>query len=384
MTSQGDFGSASPTRWALCIPTYKRPQLLARLLNDVFRQTVTPDLLVVVDGDPSSREVLTALRARAWPDRCKVVYLPANHANLAYQRYLGWRIARGAELPALLYLDDDLRIEQPDAVENVLAPLFWPGNQAVGVTSEILVGGNNSGRPKHPILAERSAEAAGVAPAFVRLLGSSRSVPPGGLSLSGHRRLPERGDSDYQKVEWLRGGVMAYRMDALTEESFSDDLFALTRVQSGLGEDTFLSRRVGAKGPLLFAFCAQFIHPGDDPPKAYPIQAFRFGYAVSYSRRLLNDNYRWPEKPRLSDRVALAKSLVGSTLLLWWRALTSLRPHLFAQALGYTCGSVAAFARPPRARRLTPHINWRVDADQALAKAEIIGPEASGLGERRA
>ena len=375
MASQGDSGSASRTRWALCIPTYKRPHLLARLLDDVFRQTVMPSLVVVVDGDPASGQVLAILRGRQWPRQCKVVYVPSNHANLAYQRYLGWRVAGDYDLPALLYLDDDLRVEQRDAIQRVLAPLFWPKNHAVGVTADVLVENNGSWLSAHPVINAGGSVASEAGTRLVRLFGSSRNVAPGGLCPSGHRRAPERGHSAYQPVQWLRGGVMAYRMEALTKDCFSEDLFALTHTSCGLGEDTLLSHRVGAKGPLLFAFCAQFLHPSDDPPKAYPIQAFRFGYAASYSRRLLNDNFRWPEKPRLSDRVALVKSLVGSALLLWWHAVTSLRAYRFAQAWGYTCGAAAAFVWPPTARRLTPHINWQLEAEAALTMAVTVFPQ---------
>ena len=40
--------------FCICICTYKRAELLKRLILDVSKQIVQPQLLVVVDGDPES------------------------------------------------------------------------------------------------------------------------------------------------------------------------------------------------------------------------------------------------------------------------------------------------------------------------------------------
>jgi glycosyltransferase involved in cell wall biosynthesis len=358
---------------AVCIPTYKRAHLAARLVRDVFGQTVQPDVLIVVDGDPASGEVRGELERVLYPPNCQVVYVPSNHANLAYQRYLGWRTAKQCGCEILLYLDDDLRIEQPDAVEKVITPLFWESG-VVGVTANIVCGNPAEKFAGEPALLDRAVKRRLDDPLLVRLLGAGRSVPPGGLTASGHRRAPRLDGQSYAQVEWLRGGVMAYRMDALDEDCFSDDLFALCFVHCGLGEDTFLSRRVGSRGRLLFAFCATFLHPDEDLPKAYPIAAYRFGYASAYSRRLLNDNYRGLEPPRLSDRLALVKSYVGTALLEWSNALLRPKRHRFAYAWGYTKGAFDGLFRPPTAKRLAPGIDWRADAEKALATMAVLAP----------
>jgi GT2 family glycosyltransferase len=356
----------------LCICTYKRVSLLARLLDDVLNQTLQPDLLVVVDGDPASGEVRTMLDGRDFPEGMQAVYVPSNHANLAYQRYLGWRAAREEDCEALLYLDDDLRIEQPDAVANVVAPLFRPDGDVAGVTAQIVMGDAGAKLAGEGALLDRHAARSPGAGFLVSRLGSSRRIAPGGLAPSGHRLPPiDRGGRAYEAVEWLRGGVMAYRMDALTQRCFSEDLFALTHIGCGLGEDTFLSHRVGAAGALLFAFNAVFLHPHDDTPKSYPIQAFRMGYATSYSRRLLNDTYRGFERPRIEDRLALVKSYAGTALLSWGRALAAPRRHRFAFAWGYTLGALRGLMQKPTARALTPGIDWWGDAEAAL-KARVI------------
>lgn len=353
----------------VCIPTYKRSHLLERLLRDLSLQTLLPDTLIVVDGDPVSGEVLRMMSSAALPATCQVFYVPSNHPNLAYQRYLGWRLAEQQRAHFLLYLDDDLRIVQQDAVENVIRPLM-EDHQVVGVTALVQTGDPQEKFRDVPILRDRGQNLGPVASRIVRLLGSR--TPPGGLTPSGHRRFPES-RREYAPVEWLQGRVMAYRLAALTQNSFSADLFALTHIGRGKGEDTHLSHRVAAKGKMLLAFNATFLHPDDALPSAYPIQARRLAYAIAYSRRLLNENYRWPAPPSPRDRLALVRSYVGNVMLNWLRALARPARHRFAYAWGYTLGAARGLIQPPTARRLTPEVDWWQDAEEALGAAVRIG-----------
>jgi len=351
------------SRLAVCIPTYRRSRLLCRLLGDLAGQTLQPQTVIVVDGEPRSGEVLRALRDAALPASWRLVYVPSNHANLAYQRYLGWRAAAGADW--LLYLDDDLMLRNPAALAKVLAPLVRGEREVVAVTAAITISGSNG---------ERSLRPSGPAARLVELFGSGRGVRPGDLTPSGHRQVPVFRGREYEEVAWLRGGVMAIRMDALGPECFSDALFALTEVGCGLGEDTFLGRRLSAKGRILLAFETGIEHPNSDTPKAYPSDPYGFGRALAYSRRLLNDYYRGFDPPRLSDRVALVKSYAGNLALAWLRAVTSLRRDHCRYALGYTAGVALGLLRKPTARNLAPHIDWWGDAERALAAAVTLAP----------
>ena len=161
---------------------------------------------------------------------------------------------------------------------------------------------------------------------------------------------------------------MAYQTRALDEDCFSFDLLATYETRCGRGEDTLLSHRVASRGRLLTVFDAIFEHPNTDAPKAYATQASRMAYGTAYSRRLLNDNYRWPAAPTLADRFALWKSYVGNTLLNVIRAIRSPKAHRFAYAWGYLSGALKGVFQPPSHHRLTPHINWQKDADTALSR----------------
>ena len=107
----------------ICVPTYKRPHLLKLLIEDLARQRCRPETLIIVDGDSASNEVAKMLDGIASQTGPRVRYVASSHANLAYQRYLGWKVAQAEKAEILLYLDDDLRLEQGDAVAELVAPL---------------------------------------------------------------------------------------------------------------------------------------------------------------------------------------------------------------------------------------------------------------------
>ena len=358
-------------RLNVCIPTYKRVPLLQRLLGDISLQTVQPQAVTIVDGDPASGEALQMLTNVALPKVWRIIYLPSNHANAPYQRYLGWRAASEIGCDVLLYFDDDLRLHQPDGIAKVIAPFTWDESDVVGVTAELQTGdvsrlpGTEALRDSHnPFLS-----------ALIKLFDSSAGVPPGGLSPVGHRRLPVYDEQDgYAVVQWLRGGVMAYRMEAIDSKCFSKDAFAMAHIQCGLGvDDTVLSRDIGSN--MLIALKTGIEHPHDDTPKAYPYRARRLAYATAYSRRFINDHYRSPASPTLSDRLALLKNYVGITASAWLHAFTSFKTYRFAYALGHTQGAMRGLIQKPTAKNLTPHIDWWADAEVALARQQVLPAE---------
>ena len=357
-------------RLVIVVPTYKRTTLLRRLLEDISLQMVQPQAVVIVDGDPASGEVLQMLANMSLPAAWRIVYQPSNHANAPFQRYLGWRVALEFGGDVLLYFDDDLRLHKPDAIAKVITPFTWDESDVLGVTADIKFG-DVSRLPDTEALRNPQSRLWYV---LVKLFGSSTHVPPGGLSPVGHRQLPVREKQDeYAVVQWLRGGVMAYRMEAIDKGCFSEDAFAMAHIRCGLGvDDTALSRDIGSNGKMLIAFETGIEHPDDDTPKAYPYRARKLAYATAYSRRFLNDVYRNPAPPTLSDRLALLKNYVGVTAFAWLRAVTSFKAYRFAYAWGYTQGAMRGLVQKPTAKNLTPHIDWWADAEKALKNLRII------------
>lgn len=370
MTPSETRSGISHTRLAIVIPTYKRVPLLQRLLEDISSQTIQPCAVIVVDGDPASGEVSQMLINTALPTAWRIVYLPSNHANAPYQRYLGWRVASEIGGDVLLYFDDDLRLRQPDALAKIIAPFTWDEPDIMGVTAEVQTGDVSRLPGTEALRDPRSS----LWSAMARLFGSSARVPPGGLSPVGHRRLPVREEqSGYALVQWMWGRVMAYRMAIIDRDRFSRDAFAMAHIKCGLtGDDTVLSRDICYGGRILAAFETGIEHPHDDTPKAYSYQARGLAYAVAYTRRFINDVYRNPAPPTLSDRLALLKNYVGVTAFAWLRAVTSFKAYRFAYAWGYTQGAMRGLVQKPTAKNLTPHIDWWADAEKALKNLRII------------
>lgn len=346
----------------ICICTYKRSTLLRAEILDLLAQTAHPENLIIVDGDPQSTEVLEMLRSLPYPSGWRVTYVPSNHSNLSYQRYLGWRAASGHRL--LLYFDDDLRIPDTGAVVKVIAPFDNDDfHDVVGVTALTRAKGwDHFGDPDMIRSSEQAPQL------LLRWFGESSNLNPGDLSSTGNRLYPPDDREGYAEVKWLQGRVMAYRLDAMAQGTFSEDMFALDEIRCGLGEDTFLSTRVAVAGRLLISFNSHFDHPDDDTPKSYPYKAYKLAYARAYSRRFLNDHYRAYDKPRLEDRFNLVKSYVGNSLFNWLRAITQPKRSNLAYAWGYLRGALRGVFQSPTARRLTPGVDWWGDADAALAQ----------------
>ena len=352
---------------AVCIPTYRRPQLLRQLLHDLGRQTVSIDRLIIVDGDPASGEVPRTVAAALYRAR-ELCYVPSNHANLPYQRFLGWKAAAGAK--SLLYLDDDLRLLHPE-LHRAADP---PAARRPGTS------GGNHGRIRRLVSeTERRRErfpprSGGRSPPDEAGAPLRKLAPDcaGELSPAGHRRPPVDRNKPYAVVGCLRGGAMAYRMNAITPECFCDALFAMSEHGWGLGEDTLLSRRIGSRGVLLTAFRAGFVHPEGDRTVAYRRTAFGGGYATAYSRRLLNDHYRGFKPPCGADRLALAQSYSANALLAWLHALSRADARAGAFASGYTLGAVRGLLQGPTSGRLCPRIDWQADAEIALSQARTL------------
>ena len=354
---------------SICICTFKRVDLLDLLLTDISQQTIWPHSIIVVDGDPGSNDVFGLLIKKYKNVNIKIIYLPSNFGNLAYQRYLGWRVADREKSDLLLYFDDDLRISNEYALEKLLEPMY-KDNNVLGVTAITDIGlmGELSNQP----IFNRENNNKNILNILTKNFGSGATIPPGGLAPSGHRIAPERKSEGFVEVKWLQGRVMLYRMNAISQNSFSDDLFALDHIRCDLGEDTFLSRRVGYKGKMLLGYGLGIEHPNADLPKCYPVEAYHFAYASAYSRRFLNDHYRVFEPPKLSDRIALVKSYLGNSIINWGRAVTSLKKYEFSYAPGYTKGALRGIFQKPTAKNLTPHINWWQDAEEALRNQIII------------
>ena len=341
----------------ICIPTYKRTESLINLLSQLSSQSMKPAIVIIVDGDLETDTTLKAISSVLQNIRIpQIIYLPSNHANLPYQRYLGWKVAREFPCNYLLFLDDDMQIIRPEVIKNLLEP-FEQDNSVMGVTANV------EHKTKGKVIRKENL--------LVTLFGDFQKFKPGNLTPSGNRIPVEFAGSDYTDVKYLSGGAMAFRINTLKDKAFSQDLFAMYEIKAGKGEDTILSLRARGKGSYVFVFSSTMKHP-NNKPVAYPSSYYQKAYAIAYSRRLINDNYRGLEKPLLIDRLALLKSYIGNFLVLWGNAIFTLQKGSLLYAFGFTRGALHGIFSPPRTENLTPNINWHNDAEIALNNLQIL------------
>ena len=181
---------------AIVVPTFRRPALLARLLADLAGQNRRPDVVAIVDGSPTcSSGARSVVATMARQSSLTTRYLPSNHANLPYQRWLGCRAVSDCEM--LLYLDDDLRLVNADIVEKLVRPLESDDQSIAAVTAPIAFGPSSD----HLFVQKSKGR--------VLDFGVTRRDGPGELAPNGERIPVGPGSCDYESVGWLRGGVMA-------------------------------------------------------------------------------------------------------------------------------------------------------------------------------
>lgn len=353
---------------AICICTYRREESLKAILLDILKQTQLPETICFVDGSPGGSKVQSLLNSLPQLKEFNIIYIPSNHANLSYQRYLGWRAVSQTNAEFMLYLDDDLRLVDLQTIEKLSRP-FMAHIDIVGATVNFKMG-NSSELIDVKHLYQTRKQSQRLAD-FVKLFQVGRYYEPGGITPVGDRLLPEVSEGEaFSSIQWLRGGVMFLRLSALNKDCFDDGLFALTKYQCGLGEDTCLSRRMLSRGKLILIQGLVVEHPDLTPPNSYPIKPYHNGFARAYSRRYINDQYRYPNLPRLLDRLFLIKFYVLNTALNFIKAILTFKKHAFVFAVGFAVGALMGILKKPTTTHLSLHTAWFDDAQEAMARIQ--------------
>ena len=347
----------------ICICTYKRADLLVRLVDQIHQQDVKPIVLIIVDGYPASNEVREKVNTKNYPGIRKIIYVPSNHANLPYQRFLGWLVAIKEDIGCLIYFDDDICLTSTNSIQTLIEPME-KDLHIVGVTA-VVSNGDVSGYNTNEAWVDQRKQS-GSPHWFIRFFGSSRKVIPGGVSVVGTRNLPDFQGKPYEEVKWMSGRVMAIRLEKVDKSFFSQDLFAMYELRIGKAEDTFFSRRISTRGKILISFESYIRHPEDDEPQAYPTRSCQYGYAIAYSRKLLNDDCVPFHTPSLANRVPLILNYIGNIFINWLAAVRYPKGYRFSYAWGYMKGAISGITRVPSTKNLTPNIRWMEDAENAV------------------
>lgn len=185
---RGQELSHSGSDVAVVIPTYKRPEQLARLLSSLAAQTVIPAEIVVVSAGEDVSSVVGQFQGRL-----NIAYVHSDRGGQILQRNLG--ISRVSEARQFIVsLDDDIVVEA-DAVEMLLGAWNRAGPRCAGIAFNMV---NEPSFKRN-----RIAELLGLqpaAPGLVNFAGVNSSLA--GLA------------SDIQ-TQWLPGGATCWRSSVL-------------------------------------------------------------------------------------------------------------------------------------------------------------------------
>jgi len=322
---------------SLIICTYKRPEIVKRLLESINDQIVLPGEIIVVDGSLDDRtEVSVSEVTGPVSDRLIYIRVDENDRGLTRQRNVGIRRAHGE---IIAFLDDDT-VPEKDYFEQLLA-CFDRHPEAIGVGGQIITG--SDWRPadlqKKPSNAAYRWENWEMPESYRwrirKLLGLTSNLPPGWMPAFGHGRpsnYPSNGN-DYP-VEFVMGGASAWRKDLFSSCQFSNYFIGY-----GLYEDLDFCVRASGIGQIFQCTSAQLEHyhaSGGRPNQfAYGKMVVRNGWFVW--RR------RWPN-PKLIDRIKWWEI----SLLLAFLRLIDWRSQGTKEALGRFAGCFSVLFNPPR------------------------------------
>lgn len=199
------------------VPTLNRREELARLLGTLAAQTRRPDELLVVDG---ARDPAVEALVRAQP-YSKVVYLPFRPGLTAARNHA---ISR-AKGDVIVFLDDDLTLEPEFLSEIERCYREDPDGRLAGVAGDI-IDHERGGRR------------------FVELFKRLFLLPHDGdgCFLASGSPTMFYGGTREKDVEFLPGGLTAWRREVFRTESFDEDLPGI-----GINEDGDFSYRVSRR-----------------------------------------------------------------------------------------------------------------------------------------
>lgn len=215
---------------SVVISTKDRLEPLARCLASLRAQSRRPDELVIVDAasDPRVRAL-----AEAQKDAVPAVSYHAFPSSLTQARNEGVRSSRG---DAVVFLDDDLVLE-PEFLAELVRPLERdPG--LGGVTGDVV--GHPRGREPGKQLFKRLFQLPCDGDGRFRRSGAPTMV---------------HGLSEERQVEFLPGGLTAWRREVFQDFSFDESLPGLA-----INEDVDFSYRVSRRWRNFYAPKARALH----------------------------------------------------------------------------------------------------------------------------
>lgn len=273
---------------SVIIPTKDRIQDITRCLESIFRQTLLPYEIVVVDGS-STQELNKQIKLR-FGEKTSIKYIHSQ-PGLTRQRNVGIKASSG---DIILFLDDDTILDKDYIREIIRIFHNYVGVKIGGVT------GNVIRKPaSNPI--RRFLAGGGQALATVFLLGR---FGDGKFQPSGIPTAIRDGSRDrVTNVEFLCGCNMAFRREIFNEFQFDEKMHSYMFM-----EDDDFAYRVSRKYQNIWVPQAKLIH------NVSPVARNRY---VAMKNRIRNHFYLFkknlPQTPRY--KLAFYWSVVGTFIM---------------------------------------------------------------------
>ena len=335
------MATREPFSLALIVPTKDRPELLARLLASVARQSVRPAQVIVVDGGTVSVEPV--VRACGLPAR----YLRALPPSLTRQKNQGID-ALPPHAAFVGFLDDDLVLE--DGALAAMAAFWAQADAAVGgagLTNVLM-------KPRRGVWVKRLFALDGPDDGRVLCSGYNTSVRP---------------QPDVYATQWLPGGASIWRREVVEQFRFDEWFTGYSYL-----EDVDYSLRVGRRYACMMIPEARMQHESQPMSRR---QHVRFG-AWQVTNRL----YLVRKHPECSIGWCVW-SLIGQLLLNATAGVASWGAGGVSRALGNLAGWARVIRHGIAPERSSVHAAASKPEPVALAADHSAGVSAIANGVKR-
>jgi len=276
--------------FTVLICTYQRPSELRRVVESIFKQSILPNEIIIIDGSTDNQS-MSILNAYIVQKKLKYYQVEESQRGLTKQRNYGLReLDKKSE--SVIFLDDDLILE-----ENFFQHMLSTFEDSEVAGCDGFITNENFWYTSVDRIEKKSLRIINFDGYYLKL--SSRdfirrllglyptTIQPGKIPKYGHGKtsLPPTGKQ--YEVDHLMGCMMAYRTEIFKQISFSSFFEGY-----GLYEDFDFSVRASKYGKLITNTSARCEHhhaPGGRPNK------FKYGKMVIW-----NGYYVWRLKyPKL-------------------------------------------------------------------------------------
>lgn len=279
------------------ICTYNRPQQCAFLISQLLSLDTKPNCIWVIDASESVED--------SFKNRAGITWVPSNHKNQPYQRFVGWSLSMA---DILLYLDDDMEVADAGCIETIRQH-FETQPQVLALALHFKnkqEGGSLSDIPQSQFNQQSKIKK------LWNWVSGYPSLPPGAFGYCGHRgKQPVEGGV----TQWISGGAFAVKRNSMYQ-NFNFQLFDLFEEKLGMGEDGSLGYSLSKQGDVYYEPKQLFWHH-EQHESHYATNQQAYAKRVLFSRLFLS-----LEKARLDG-----SSIQFATWHYYWYA--------FCRILGY-------------------------------------------------